>query len=303
MSNRAASMKWIGGLGVALLSFCGSCYNPKIGEGDFLCGPSPGLSCPAGFKCIDGRCYKQGGPSQPGDGAMGAMDTMMTMSSDAAMCLGPVMCSSSKSSGACDLVCQQGCKCNERCTVGTSGVTCVEATAPPRGDGETCDARTDNCRAGSICLEEVRSECGAHCYRFCRAHADCGTRSRCVGEATFGNAKEQICSPPIELCSPVGLARCSSVSGTAFGCYILSAEFADLTVCDCAGNLPEGQACVTEHQCNPGLECIKLPGETHGTCRPVCRLGAAPGATGACRVGACNPFITTRTSTVYGYCL
>ena len=60
-----------------------------------------------------------------------------------------------------------------------------------------------------------------------------------------------------------------------------------------------GVACMFEHECKPGLECIRV-GNAGGTCRQICHLGA----TGSCPGGAaCAPLGTASApSTVYGYC-
>jgi hypothetical protein len=54
-----------------------------------------------------------------------------------------------------------------------------------------------------------------------------------------------------------------------------------------------------EHECAPGLECIRVAGAA-GACRRVCRLGMSGGCPEG---GTCSPLGTAAApSTVFGYC-
>lgn len=218
------------------------------------------------------------------------------------MCLGPIPACTPAGSGMCDHVCQSGCGCQQRCALFAGTPACVPPASTPVPLGGSCSADLDDCSAGFVCLSEASAKCGAHCYRFCRTSADCPGGALCDFDVEVGGKTvAKACSSPPEKCDPTGAATCLGGARPAptFGCYVLSAQDPDSAVCDCAGNKPMGAACMFEHECAPGLECIRVGGAA-GTCRRVCHLGAA----GGCPAGvACAPLGTAATpSTVYGYC-
>jgi hypothetical protein len=179
---------------------------------------------------------------------------------------------------------------------------CVPPAAAPVPLGGTCSTTLDDCSAGYVCLSEATDACGAHCYRFCRADADCPGGALCDLDVVVANKSvAKACSSAPERCDPTGEARCTNPARPSppFGCYVLSAEDPDSATCDCAGSKPLGAACMFEHECAPGLECIRVSGAA-GTCRRLCHLGVA----GGCPAGAaCNPLGTAAApSAVYGYC-
>jgi hypothetical protein len=290
------SLLWLAG-GLVVGGVVGfACYNPKIDEGAFLCGP--GDACPSGFTCKAGRCYDQGEP--PPDASVPTPD---------GGCWGPLPNCSMPTApliGACDPVCQTMCKCNERCTYGSGTFQCRAVTAPPRAPYETCDPSADACRAGTVCLDEATSACGAHCYKFCRNDMDCpGNQGRCTGVIVVGgNMTQGICGPPIEpLCNPTGLRPAcpprANRNFPEFACYIATQRAADETICECAGTKAEGVRCETEHECRPGLECVRIG--TEALCRQLCTPTGSPVVPAVpCRVGTCTKF---QTGTRFGYCL
>jgi hypothetical protein len=280
-------------LGLAALLAVG-CYKPEIPEGAFLCGAEK--SCPDGFQCVGSRCFKNKPSGDAGDDAGGSC---MRQELECSASPGP--------SGACDPVCQSGCACGEKCVNPGAGNQCTPTLMPVQLNYDSCNPATDRCRPGSVCLPEFQDRCGAHCYRFCRVDTDCGMNARCTGEAQdpAGNPLYRVCSAKIEPCNPTGVApACGPGAGAdrlapAFGCYILSHMHPDETVCECAGLLPEGAPCEREYQCVPGLECLKVGGETR--CRKLCTLeggGVLPPV--VCPLGQrCMPFMNARK---YGFC-
>lgn len=315
------SLKTLLLVGCGALLLPGSCYSPDIGDGALRCGGPAANECPSGFRCLaDGLCHKEGttltggtgGRGGTGTGGMAAGGTGGTgtggMGGASVMCempYGPFTgCTPQRSGSACDPVCQAGCRCGERCNFEGTAALCKSQAGPFRQPYETCEPRADACRPGTICLEEVADACSSHCYKYCRTDADCGMlNARCTLEVQLGtsNTSYKVCSPPVEPCSPVGMARCGN-QGTrpfpTFGCYVLSAKFPDLAVCDCAGNVAMGQACKFEHECAPGLECVSVSGQAQ--CRRVCALMGGLG----CPVGqTCTPFTSGGVnSTRFGYC-
>jgi hypothetical protein len=280
-------------LGLAALLVVG-CYKPDIPEGAFRCGAEQ--SCPDGFQCVNGRCFK----NKPSEDAAGdAAGTCQRQELECSASPGP--------SGACDPVCQSGCACGEKCVNPGGGNTCTTIAMPVQLNYDSCNPDADRCRPGSVCLPEFQDRCGAHCYRFCRVDTDCGMNARCTGEAQdpAGNPLYRVCSAKIEPCNPTGVApACGPGAGPdrlapAFGCYILSHMHPDETVCECAGLLPEGAACEREYQCVPGLECLRVAGEPR--CRKLCTLeggGVLPPV--VCPLGQrCMAFTNARK---YGFC-
>jgi hypothetical protein len=222
---------------------------------------------------------------------------------DAAMCVGPIPGCTGPGDGLCDPICQSRCGCQQRCAISAGLAACVAPAATPIPVGERCTARADSCQAGAICLEETEAACGDRCFRFCRSDADCAGGAACHIEVQFGASATafRVCGPPAELCDPTGAAACARADRPAptFGCYVLSSELTDTAVCDCAGQLKLGDPCNFEHECLPGLECIRLAGAA--TCRQTCKLATPT----TCPAGtACKPMgLPTKLSTLYGYCM
>jgi hypothetical protein len=207
---------------------------------------------------------------------------------------------------ACDPVCQARCGCGERCTLEGGAAVCRNQAGPFQALGQTCDPKADVCRPGTICLQESLDHpaCGAHCYRHCRADADCAGGAKCAIEVQFGvsTTTSRVCTAPAEGCDPYGAARCLNVGQRpypTFGCYLMSSDQTNLTICDCAGTVAIGMACTYQHQCVPGAECV-LDGNAR-LCRKVCSVELVVGPNPApCALNqVCTPFPG---STKYGYC-
>src|SRR5207253_2206478 len=101
-------------------------------------------------------------------------------------CNMPVLGCTPSGIGACDPVCQTGCsKCDEKCTINTSGApACVKwrGAVPPL---EACiinnygqSNQTDDCAPGSVCLRPDPTFPSNWCFAHCATDKDC-PGSRC----------------------------------------------------------------------------------------------------------------------------
>jgi hypothetical protein len=266
-----------------------SCYNPHIEEGAFLCGS--GGTCPDGFHCVDMRCFKSG---SPGDGGSDA---------DPRTCSTPTT-----PTGACDPVCQSGCRAGEQCTNNAVSNLCRATTTPATELYGVCDSGKDICKPGLVCLPEFTEECGAHCYRFCREDQDCGNNSRCVGEVSDNTGKTlyKTCSPRGGNCNPTGTSPACSDNAPEdrkfprFACYIVSPSHPDETVCECAGSIQEGRPCERTYECVPGNECVPVGGDVR--CRRLCTPPLSPLPPVSCpALQNCRPF--PQSGGKVGYCV
>jgi hypothetical protein len=228
---------------------------------------------------------------------------------EAGMCMagdpyGPIAACTPANTQGCDPVCQTKCGCGERCAMDSGMPTCKKQSGPFVGSGGTCQTSQDLCQPGFLCLRESADvdACGAHCYRHCRADADCPGGAKCATEVQFpSGAGTKVCSSPPEACDPF-VGRCTNTGQRPFplfGCYVMSKTETNLTSCECAGTKPVGAACMFEHECVPGAECFFLQGA--GLCRKVCStelvVGPNPGPCPANQI--CTPFPG---SAKYGYC-
>jgi hypothetical protein len=223
-------------------------------------------------------------------------------SPDGLLMCAPIAGCTPSAAGACDHVCQARCGCQQRCAFFNGMAACLPPAEKPVALGGTCSEERDDCAGGTVCLNEASKACKSHCYRYCRTDADCSGGALCSFEVEVAGATvAKACSSPPEQCDPTGQAGCLDPSRPAptFGCYVLSAQAPDRAVCDCAGDKTQGQPCMFEHECAPGLECIRVGGAP-GACRQVCKLGAAGGCPGG---ATCSPLGTAAApSTVFGYC-
>jgi hypothetical protein len=193
-------------------------------------------------------------------------------------------------------------------------LTCVAESGPFAQTYDTCDAENDSCAPGNICLveDDTRPACGAHCYRHCRADADCqkiDLNSKCNIDIKFPNGgfEGKACSSAPEVCNPWGAAQCTSGQRPypTFACYVVT-QTPDLVTCECAGSNPVGKACMFEHDCEPGAECVALATGSR-VCLKVCVVGALLEARGACpqppAVAQSQKCTRFANGTKYGYCV
>jgi hypothetical protein len=266
---------------VVLLAFaaCGSDKTPVVPDG--------------GAAALDGA---------PDRAVMADTGTLASDGGPDLLCSSAIPGCAADPAGACDPVCQARCSCQQRCALVAGMPACVPPAPAPIPPGGTCSDQLDDCSAGSVCLAESLPACGSHCYRFCHADAECAGGALCNLEVVVNNATvARACGSPPESCDPTGAAACTGAGRPSpmFGCYVLSATAPDRAVCDCAGTRTLGQACMFEHECVPGTECIAV-GAQAGMCRKICHLGVAAD----CPAGAtCAPLgSATAPSTKIGYC-
>ncbi len=281
-----------------------ACYNPSIGEGDFVCGANG--SCPSGWRCApDNKCYRSSsaydaaatdfGPQMPEVRPPDMQPPVDT----ATPCPRGLACSpGAPANQACDPVCQTGCACNQKCAASDSVPKCVPLPAAPRDFYQTCGA-LDACRAGAVCVSELREICGAHCYRACRVDSDCAGNGRCIEELRDlqGNFLTKFCGQKAEICNPTGdnTACPGAAPGNRqfpnFSCYLLQAGLDESTGCVCSGTIDVGMPCPGRNTCRPGHEC--LPSAAGGNrCAKLCTLDptVAPGQRVTCALpNVCRP--------------
>jgi hypothetical protein len=295
---------------VASLAVGAGCYNPKIKQGGFLCGPDAGYvqDCPEGFHCDQATFTCKRGAAV--DAAVEAKtETKPEVAPEVAMdirneqpevCLMPVAGCTAEAGKKCDPLCQTGCGCHEKCSVNTAGaLTCNVPSGPTiRHVGESCDpvvsqgpaSQTDDCEPGLACLEQ---SCGRRCGRFCRSDNDC-PNSACTRDIPGGF---KVCDVAFSNCNPVKSAGPSGCPGTSLGCY-LSSTVTDRTFCDCSFNsVPVNGPCTVSRDCFGGLACVDATGSLDFHCLQVCSL-TAPGS-GCIGGGTCRPL---NGSKMYGYC-
>jgi hypothetical protein len=307
MTMTLKPLVWPGAMALLLAA---ACYNPKIEDAGLKC--SAKSECPEGFTCNqgDGRCHKGGGGG--GTGGSGGMGGTGGEAPDGAdqICTTPMPpygpfagCAPKLDKATCDVVCQAGCKCGERCRLDRDGPACHDDQPPFISQYDRCDQLNDTCQPGLICLEELpnRPDCAAHCYRLCRNDAQCPMGSKCSDDVMVqGRVMAKSCSIPTEPCNPYGQARCGMPVQRpypAFACYTVPLT-PDLTACQCAGTIKTGTACENYFDCEPGAECVATGGQK--LCRRVCLTSAAALEAGGCQVGqTCVPFVG---GTKHGYC-
>ena len=202
----------------------------------------------------------------------------------------------------CNLACQTGCPCGERCNITATGPRCVSTSAQAKTLGQVCNltnggvAGFDNCAPGLVCLKEM---CGAlsRCYRFCSSNAQCGSLSCNIpidqnnGQPN-NTAAATACEVPRQDCDPVAQTGCPS----GMACFLLNDGS---TLCDCPSAAPggDGAACLLYYDCNAGLTCVPSP-IGGAVCRPICStiapncgMGRTCSASAAAntKLGFCGP--------------
>ena len=271
-------------------AFAAGCFNLKnVESGGLTCAPHG--SCPEGFFCLDNLCYR--------DGTVCTVASAKAPFGPFATCAPP---SNPSPGDLCDPVCQNGCRCEQRCQLlgDSSCGYSFGCETPPTGtlldDLQPCDTSKDLCKPGLRCLPPPPDStgCGPQCYRYCRQDSDCPANSRCALSIDIaGQESIPICTPPAVSCNASlqtpAPACVSSLAGS--NCYVFSKELPDETMCDCAGTIKAGAACTDLHSCVAGYECVG------GKCQKVCLLQTSGLACTAAQT--CVPFAT---SAKYGTC-
>ena len=300
----------------ALMVVVSACYRPNIGPW-LRCAPLPEKRCPDGYSCdvSSDTCRRpsdiDAAPDLPppdlgneghGDGSNPPSDGAADVPPQ---CIQPrAGCAPQNAGGLCDPFCLSGCACDQRCVVTAAGaLTCTRPLLPGNLPvGASCDiasggtlSQTDACAPGSVCLADG---CGKHCFRYCRADADC-PESDCTRPATTAAGNPggfKVCEVPFMTCDPVNpsASGCPHITQT---CY-LSTVMPDKTFCDCPnGDQRESQPCESTHDCFVGLTCID-PGNTGDLrCRATCGMAEPTPCGGA---ATCRPI---NGSKVFGFCL
>jgi len=280
----ATTMKTtLGWIPAVLLLAVGSCYNPNIVNGGLRC--SEAGQCPEGFACHPtGRCYKPDtGPTDCGSTQLCAEQPMMNQE--------------------CNLACQTGCGCGQRCNVTKNGPRCVAMGSKTLGQNcmltNNGEAGYDDCAPGLVCLRE---QCGGlnRCYRLCSNYTQCGKPAddlHCRIPVVTANPQVTFtaCDVPRQDCDPIAKTGCPA----GLTCFLLNNG---QTLCDCPTNstgLPdakaglEGAACALYSDCKGGLNCVTA--DNASTCRPICSPSKATCAMGTtCKMlgtkyGVCSP--------------
>jgi hypothetical protein len=306
-------------LGLSALLAVVGCYNANsIDNGGLLCGKDN--SCPAGFACVTGHCWKNGvivladaGGSAP-DASSSKTDTSPVQGcavGGAPVPYGPfATCSPNQAipNSTCDPVCQAGCPCKRRCVLDstTNSSFVCEASEPPATTPlvqplEACNGNNVGlCAPGSVCTDD--GVCQFLCHKTCRTDLDCGSNSRCTASGIETGPNQTVanlffCSPPIETCNPTGSATCGAARAN-FNCVFLAGltgiAKTDSTVCDCSTlhNVAVGLACnQVPDNCQPGSACV------NGFCRSLCNQKTSGSACPS--GGGCTPI---NGSATYGYC-
>ena len=196
----------------------------------------------------------------------------------------------------CKLVAPQcGCGESQRCSVDGQGARYCTGVGTAKA-GEACDASTQNCAAGSVCVGLATD---VHVYAaFCTTDADCvaGICSRHLSDGKGGTiAAVNLCT---DACNPIGSSSCAQ--GTA--CALLrEPDGAMRWYAQCAiaqGTAQEGEACASA-PCASGLVCAATA--TESTCHRLCEVKSAAGCVAPAKCVAFDTPVTVGIAE-YGAC-
>lgn len=313
---------------VFVFSQVGGCYNPTIADGKLKCSDTTPPSCPDGFRCNQGLCFKEGGGTggapAGGSGGTGGAGTggtagtggvggtgggtggMCTMPAPLAGCVAPD--AGVGGAGGCDFACQSGCGCNEKCSaIDDKHYVCQ----PIRGNVQAQDPcvittdpvsqeKSDNCAPGLVCLSDGGTT--ARCFPLCPS----GDSSYC---SQFGPQVGPLCNGrKVSVGDSVGLHVCDvpffpCVPGgsdpSCGNCYLSEPlSGVDRTVCE-PWAMPGGE----NAPCFSSVDCISgnfycpqnLADSRFHKCTRICSLPSLP-----CKLPLerCVPIGSS-----YGYCV
>lgn len=278
--SRARVRGWQAAFWLALGALA-ACYNPSIVDGGLRC-HSTLPQCPEDFVCGgDGTCHHANGTGTGGTGATGGkggsggaggMGTGggATGGSCVMAAKPAATCTPTAAPGTCDLSCQTGCGCNQKCsTLDRDAPACQ----PIHGNGRIADSciiygdGSDDCAPGNVCLTDGSQ---SRCFAFCSDNSQCPD-SPCVKRLSVVNNRNkviEVCDAPRKACSPWG------GDGVCDNCYLSQPiSGADQTVCaywqGWSGN---GDACRTSSDCIQGIfYCPQdVTGRSYQKCAPIC---------------------------------
>jgi hypothetical protein len=309
-------------LGLAFVfSQLGGCYNPTIADGKLQCSPKT-PSCPDGFHCVQDRCFKDGGTGGAPSGGSGGTGTGGTAGTGGAggtggtgtggMCLKPAPlpgCSAQggASGGTCDIACQTGCGCNEKCSALDDN---THVCQPIRGnvqEQENCvistdpgsQQKSDNCAPGLVCLTD--GGITARCFALCSDTSPC-TSSVCSQRFLLGTHSSNgttptitVCGGPLSDCDPLG-----PKNPVVCGNCVLQEPVSGISRTACEpwiGEVRGGQPCFTSADCLDGsFYCPQnKAGKNFHLCSPICKLQSP-----VCPAG--NSCFSIDGGGAYGFC-
>ena len=301
VSSRAVAASWVS-LGtlvaaVGAAALCGGgCYKPSVVNGKLLCGPSN--ACPDDYSCVEGHCWSGGVVTDGGSTNDGPpLDVACS----------PLPACSPTETGACAPACPAACSCQEKCTITGSGVAACQKITGGHQPRDTCTVKnyglptqSDDCAAGSVCIQPDPTDNRAWCFAFCDSDATCD-HARCVprpiGPATAGSPMAKVCDVPFVDCDPFTNLGCTTERPY---CYLTPPDpstGASRTVCEyLSGVVASGEACSSWRDCFPTLVCPSAEGDPSrpgvGRCAAPCNASKACTVIGSCRTYGAN----------YGYC-
>ncbi|WP_428264011.1 hypothetical protein [Haliangium sp.] len=205
--------------------------------------------------------------------------------------LGAVGCGgddAADASASCDPLTGDGCAVGEKCSLRVEReqpyravVECVAdgdvAPGGACGFGDPGPSGTDDCRAGSFCLD------GA-CQRVCDLAVSGCAAGACIRyEGVFEGRGLGVCTPA---CAPLaGDGDGDGGCGEGRGCYL--ALDTGVATCHPVGSATQDQVCGFIDSCAPGLGCVlSAPGGDGSVCTAMCDPGTGATAAGGSCVDA-----------------
>jgi hypothetical protein len=208
----------------------------------------------------------------------------------------------------CSVVPQSGCTYGNKCTYDVSNnTTCIANGA--NTPGQLCGPSTDDCVAGSICINETGTTVD-QCRAFCTVDTDCtqppvsgAPSAMCLYMLT--GTPSSLCSIPCNPVTKVGASGCAA----GLGCQVFGVTSGSMTLqkTDCgqvaATGGGDGADCTTngDADCKAGFTCVTVGSGATAMhhCREVCRVNTNTD----CSNGAysCNTPSGGGTPT-YGFC-
>jgi len=232
------------------LALAPACGEDDAGDGTGS-GAGTGNGTPDGGADLDGGEGRDGGEGT--DGGSGMDGGSGRDAGDAGDTGGP---------SACNPVDGTGCPGSERCVLSVEGggtstdQACREAEGALAGLEAECDAATQNCEAGLVCVG-FQGEAGPTCRQVCSAGgSECDVVEGASTDYTCNEFGDEfgVCLG-FEPCAPQSPGDCAGDET----CSVIDGE-TSATGCTPAGNAGEGMACGGGTACQSGLICLDLGG-------------------------------------------